>query len=204
MRYLLRLILFVVAPLLFASCSAPPIVTNTPTTEVVTDAGATPTETAGPEPTVTASSPSTLSPAGSDETATPPPARPTPTAVSATAVYGFQVSYTLETTPEDPAVGPSEGMRWFVVVAAIQNDSDQALMIGRESLTLIDKQGARYSPDEPSEDTQPPLVGTRIEAGEDLLGLVRFTIPEDIQPDALEWCTQGTDPCREPLTAPIP
>ena len=203
MRHLTRLVLFVLAILISTGCSAPPMPTNGTATEPTpspmideTPAPATATATRSPTPP----------PPPPGETATAaPPATPTPTAVSATALYGFQVSYTLEIAPDDPtAEGPPEGMRWIVVVAAIQNDSAEALAIERQSLTLIDQDGQRYTPDEPTEETQPPLVGARIGAGEDLLGLVRFTIPEDANPDALEWCSQGTDPCREPLIAPIP
>lgn len=206
MRNPVKLTIFVIAILICTGCSAPPMPADVAVTETAPSSTAdeTPAETT-PLPTMTAAGspePTPLPPNGTATAA--PPSTPTPTAVSATALYGFQVSYTLETTPDDPAEGPPEGMRWIVVVAAIQNDSAEPLAIERESLSLIDQQGERYTPDEPSEETQPPLAGARIGAGEDLLGLVRFTIPEDANPDALEWCTQGTDPCREPLTAPIP
>lgn len=119
--------------------------------------------------------------------------------------YGFQVSYALDNVePDDPDNGPPEGQQWLVVVTAIQNGSDDAIVVGQPSLTLIDQQGERYVPDEASEETQPALVGARLEPGEDILGLVRFTVPDGIDPATLEWCPQGTSPCDQPLSSPIP
>ncbi|MFP4344200.1 MAG: DUF4352 domain-containing protein [Anaerolineales bacterium] len=136
---------------------------------------------------------------------TPPTPTPSPSAVPpAAAMYGFQVSYTLDAEPDEPGTGPQEGQRWIVVVAAVQNNSDQPVTVMRESLTLIDREGGRYTPDAPDEGTQPPLIGTRLETGEDLLGLVRFTIPEEAQPVTLAWCPSGPAPCDQPLAAPIP
>lgn len=127
-----------------------------------------------------------------------------PTATPAGPEYGFQVSYTLDAEPDDPATGPPEGERWIVVVTAVQNQSAQAIVIERQSLALVDEEGERYLPDEPDEETQPPLVGARLEAGEDLLGLARFAVPEDSEPLVLEWCPGTSIPCSQPLTAPIP
>jgi len=119
--------------------------------------------------------------------------------------YGFQVSYALDDVePDDPAAGPPEGERWIVVVTAIQNETNDPIVIERQSLALVDQQGNRYAADEPGEETQPPLVGARLEPGEDILGLVRFTIPEDTDAAMLEWCPGGSAPCDQPLTAPIP
>jgi hypothetical protein len=125
--------------------------------------------------------------------------------VPTTPQYGFQVSYALDNVePDDPAAGPSEGERWIVVVTAIQNESNDPIVIERQSLALVDQQGNRYTADEPGDETQPPLVGARLEPGEDILGLVRFTIPDDADAAMLEWCPGDSAPCDQPLTAPIP
>jgi len=119
--------------------------------------------------------------------------------------FGFQVSYALDDVePQDPAAGPPAGDKWIVVVTAIQNNSNEPVTITQESLTLIDQSGERYSPDEPDEETQPPLVGARLEPGDNLLGLVRFTTPDDTEPATLEWCSRGPAPCSDPLTSPVP
>lgn len=163
------------------------------------EAAVTPSPTASPTAVRPTMSP-TPSPTPSNATPTPSPSAVPPAA----ALYGFQVSYTLDAEPDDPEAGPQEGQRWIVVVAALQNNSGQPVTIARESLSLIDQEGGRYAPDAPDEATQPPLIGTRLEAGEDLLGLVRFTIPEEAQAVTLVWCPDGPAPCDQPLTAPIP
>lgn len=201
MRQPVTLVFLVLVTLLSTRCNMLPSQTVIPETEAATvpmtaetpEATTAPSSTPGATPTTPAPT------ATAAETATP-----TPTALPLTEAYGFQVSYTLDMEPDDPAAGPPEGERWIVVVTAIQNNSGEPLVIERQSLILIDQQGGRYVPDEPDEETSPPLVGARLEAGEDLLGLVRFTIPDDARPVTLEWCPQGPTPCSQPLVAPVP
>jgi hypothetical protein len=136
--------------------------------------------------------------AASETTPTP---SPTAGATLTPVPYGFQVSYTLDASDD---ANPPEGKRWLVVVTAIQNNGAAPITIEQQSLALVDQDGERYTPDEPTEETQPPLVGAYLEAGEDILGLVRFTIPDDAEVTTLEWCPQGSIPCSQPLTAAIP
>jgi hypothetical protein len=136
-------------------------------------------------------------------TTTPTPATPTPRPET----YGISddvvlaVSYALEGQGETE---PPAGQKRVVVVASVQNRGEQPLTITRESLTLIGSEGTRFSPEEPDENTEPPLVGTTLEPGEDLLGLAAFIVPEEVTAAELELCPGGPAPCDLPLTAPIP
>ena len=205
MRRIIEISTLTLIGLLLVSCGLIPAETDTPPTETLptTPTEETPetTPTASPTPTLTPVPPTfTPTPSPPPPTATPPSTgTPTPSPTLAGPLYGLQVSYTIEETEEAP-----QGEKWIVVVTAVQNNSDEEVVIERESLTLIDERGERYPADDPSDETDPPLVGARLEAGGDLLGLVRFTTPEAAQAVTLEWCPDGPASCSEPLTAPIP
>lgn len=223
MQRLVAFFLLVLITLLPVGCRAQPSETDvTPTETIARTPTGEPEATMAPGPTASAT-PVTPTPAAPTATATAlgtatssppaptgtttaaPPGTPTLSPEPAMARYGFQVSYALDDVePDDPAAGPPEGEKWIVVVTAVQNESNEPVVIERESLALVDQQGNRYAADEPGEETQPPLVGARLEPEEDILGLVRFTIPEDTDAATLEWCPGGTAPCSQPLTSPIP
>lgn len=116
--------------------------------------------------------------------------------------YYIAVSYTVD-PPEDDEVGaPPEGQRWIIVVATLANQGGETVTVEAEDLALLDTNGNRYLPEPPDNDTQPPMVGAELAEGEDVLGLARFAIPEDIVPTILEWCP--TETCETPLQSQIP
>jgi len=223
MQRLFAFCLLVLIALFPVGCRAQPSGTDvmptepnagTPTGEP--DATITPSPTASATPvtltpsarTATAAAPGTSTtspPAPTGTTTAAPIGTPTASPAPPMARYGFQVSYALDdVAPDDSDAGPPEGERWIVVVTAIQNENNESIVIERQSLALVDQQGNRYAADEPGDETQPPLVGARLEPGEDVLGLVRFTLPEDAEAATLEWCPGSSAPCGQPLTAPIP
>jgi hypothetical protein len=118
--------------------------------------------------------------------------------------YLLQVSYTVERDEASGDAGPPEGSQWLIVVAAIENESAQPLTVARGSLILISENGEEFEADAPDESTQPPLVGAELAPGESILGLVRFTIPNNTVANVLQWCPLGLSPCEVTVRAPIP
>lgn len=106
--------------------------------------------------------------------------------------------------PIDPPFLPGEGKKWILVVATLSNLGGDPVIVSTDSLTLIGRDRIRFTPDPPDELTQPALIGTRLEAGDWKMGMVRFEVPMEAIGDALEWCPATVITCTLPLQSPIP
>lgn len=83
---------------------------------------------------------------------------------------------------------PPEGFEWVVIGATLSNDAGETVEVTQESITLIDAEGNRYSPEPDDTSITPQLVGSTLAEGESVVGFARFAIPEGAMPDVLEWC----------------
>jgi hypothetical protein len=106
-----------------------------------------------------------------------------------------------DSAPEDTPPAP-EGSQWIIVMASLGSQAGETVQVFAEDLTLIDSDGSLYMPEVADSATEPPLVGTTVEAGTSLRGLVRFAIPAEATPAFLQWCPGGD--CDQRLQTTFP
>lgn len=94
-----------------------------------------------------------------------------------------------------------EGHRWIMLTGTLANQSGPTVSVDTEDLTLLDAQGNRYEPGEMVERVQPSLIGSTLEAEDSVYGFAIFAVPEDVEPNTVEWCPGGQ--CDEPLRTPV-
>lgn len=115
--------------------------------------------------------------------------------------FYMAVSYVLD----EEAADLSQDMKRIIVTASLGNESADTVVIGDDTLTLIDESGNRYVPNiYATADMNPELIGTELGPNEEVYGFVAFDIPSDANSVYLEWCLSGTTACERPLHAPIP
>lgn len=113
--------------------------------------------------------------------------------------YLIAVQYTVD---ESNGSDLPENYRSLLVVATVANSGSSPIEISPEDLLLQDQSGNQYTPSDPSSNTQPALVGAQLDSNESLVGLVRFAIPLESQPQYLLWCPAQN--CSNPLRSIIP
>ena len=106
--------------------------------------------------------------------------------------------------PGHSPVRPPVGYHWILLSVSLQNNTDQIITVGRDSLTLIDQQGGRHAPTDPSFPVQVQLVGSDVTSLESQMGSVLFEVPEEALGVELEWCPRGPADCEQPLRSPLP
>jgi hypothetical protein len=205
-------ILLVLLLFFLASCGAPGVDINSGVPATATPAGSAPSlrpltasppgASATPANAPGAATQTTDSPATpATGTAVPPPATPLAFPNEGDG-YRLLVNYAV-TYPGTEQLAPPPGRQWLLLVARADNVSGEPITVAPGSLTLVDTVGRRHVPDTPDAQTQPPLIGAHLAAGEGLLGLVRFTVPQGTAAHYLEWCPQQED-CPRPLLALVP
>lgn len=116
--------------------------------------------------------------------------------------YFIAVNYTVDPSQDATLAGIRADQRGWIIVASLGNQTDAPVTVAAAHLTLIDAQGGEYAPQPPNDETQPPLVGLEIPAGESFVGLVLFILPAEATPARLAWCPGGA--CEQKIEANIP
>jgi hypothetical protein len=119
--------------------------------------------------------------------------------------YSIAVTYTLDSDFPEEYPLPEAGEKWLVVVATLTNVSSAAVTLERESLILVDEDGAQYQPEIPDEFMTPPLVGATVEANTSHIGLLRYSLPQTVEPEEIIWCLRyENETCANSVSTVIP
>jgi hypothetical protein len=119
--------------------------------------------------------------------------------------YSVAVTYTLDSDFPEEYPQPEAGEKWLVVVATLTNVSSAAITLERESLILVDEDGTQYQPEIPDEFMTPPLVGATVAANTSHIGLLRYSLPQTVEPTEIIWClSYENDTCVNSVSTVIP
>lgn len=159
------------------------------------------TETAAPTAQTQATRPASPTPAAA-QTQEPDPAQTEEPLSILSDEYAISISSIIEegSFPQGTPAAP-QGQRWVIMLVALSNQTDSAVLVTPESLFLIAEDGARYPAQAPDAATMPPAVGENVGADSSVYGLARFAVPQSTEILALEWCP-GED-CDNPVRTPF-
>lgn len=121
-------------------------------------------------------------------------------AVSQDHAYYIAVSYVQTVTVTNSATGQPR----LIVTAVLGNAAAQPVQAAQADLTLITRDGRRYSANPPEPHMQPSLIDTPIAPESTLYGFVAFDDIPDPTGALLTWCVDGAAVCRTPIQSSLP